>query len=76
MAKGEGMSDWKSCGNCQREDECRYWSICIPQEDFPLWRPLPCPKCGGTLSEIRVQGGKRLRHCYSCHFEFYLEGER
>ena len=22
------------------------------------------------LSEIREQGGKKYRHCYSCHFEF------
>ena len=29
-----------------------------------------CPFCRGTLSEIRHQNGKRLRHCYSCHFEF------
>ena len=28
-----------------------------------------CPLCGGTLSEIRTDGTKRCRHCYSCHME-------
>ena len=28
-----------------------------------------CPLCGGTLSEIRTDGTKRWRHCYSCHME-------
>ena len=32
-----------------------------------------CRYCGGTLSEIRVHNGRRLQHCYSCHFEFYLD---
>lgn len=32
-----------------------------------------CMHCGGTLSEIRMHNGRRLRHCYSCHFEFYLD---
>ena len=36
---------------------------------------LRCPVCGGKLSEVRRQGGRYLTHCYSCHFEFYLEGE-
>lgn len=61
---------YKSCGNCKLGGECRYWSICIPLEDFPLWRPIPCPSCGGTLSEIRTDGKRFWRHCFSCHFEF------
>ena len=32
-----------------------------------------CPSCGGDLSETRIQNGRRLRHCYSCHFEFEEE---
>lgn len=28
-----------------------------------------CPLCGGTLSEIRTDGKKKWRHCYSCHME-------
>ena len=29
-----------------------------------------CPDCGGPLSEVRTNGTKRWRHCYSCHFEY------
>lgn len=32
-------------------------------------------RCGGKLSEIRVHNGRRYRHCYSCHFEFFEEVE-
>lgn len=35
-----------------------------------------CPFCHGNLSDVRHQNGRRLQHCYSCHFEFYLEGEK
>ena len=28
-----------------------------------------CPLCGGTLSEIRTDGKRKWRHCYSCHME-------
>lgn len=34
-----------------------------------------CPFCLGALSEMRIQNGRRLRHCYSCHFEFEEEKE-
>lgn len=34
-----------------------------------------CPFCHGTLSNPRHQNGRRLRHCYSCHFEFEEEEE-
>ena len=34
-----------------------------------------CPFCFGKLSETRIQNGRRLRHCYSCHFEFEEEEE-
>ena len=68
MVRGEGVS-WKSCGNC-RISGCG-WN-CGGDD----WEKIPCPFCGGTLSEIREQGGKRLRHCYACHFEFFLEGEK
>lgn len=36
---------------------------CIFNPDFK------CPLCGGTLSEIRTDGKKKWRHCYSCHME-------
>lgn len=34
-----------------------------------------CPFCAGDLSEPRQHNGRKLRHCFSCHFEFYLEKE-
>ena len=34
-----------------------------------------CPYCHGVLSSTRIQNGRRLRHCYSCHFEFEEEEE-
>ena len=34
---------------------------------------IPCPSCGGTLSEVRESKGKKYRHCYSCHFEFEVK---
>ena len=36
---------------------------------------LRCKRCGGVLSETRYHNGKALRHCYSCHSEFYEEVE-
>lgn len=32
-----------------------------------------CRFCGGRLSTLRDYNGRRLRHCYSCHFEFEEE---
>ena len=37
---------------------------------------LRCPVCGGKLSDVRHQNGRYLTHCFACHFEFYLEGEK
>lgn len=54
---------YQSCGNCGVKD-CQFF--CLGDD----WVPLPCPKCGGILSEIRVHDGKAYRHCYACHFEF------
>ena len=64
--------------NCQKE----LCGVCEVERKFanikPNLMPIgnvisnPCPKCkkcGGFLSEVRVQNGKRLRHCFSCHFE-------
>lgn len=31
---------------------------------------IPCPSCGGILSEVREYNGIKYRHCYACHFEF------
>ena len=66
------MSDYKSCGNCSRKQTCgetrKFW--CKNSPEIPaFWQPIPCPLCGGALSEVREQGGKKYRHCYSCHME-------
>ena len=69
------MSSYKYCNNCLTKID----GDCMP--DFCgallyLWQPIPCPHCGGILSEIRVHKGKKLRHCYSCNFDFYEESEQ
>lgn len=56
---------WKTCDNCAR------W-ICHC-EDKKLWKPIPCKYCGGALSEIRENNGRKYRHCYACHAEFFEE---
>ena len=76
---GRVMDDsWKTCDNCARR-------ICHC-ENKNLWKPIPCPHCGGPLSELRKYrygggpiramaryDGKWYRHCYSCHAEFFVE---
>lgn len=54
---------WKSCGNCSVKG-CA-WNCC-----GDCWEPIRCPDCGGILSTIREHEGKKIRHCYACHFEF------
>ena len=69
---------WKTCDNCAR------W-ICSC-ENKKLWKPIPCPHCGGSLSEKRKYRygggpigelaryhGQWYRHCYSCHAEIFVE---
>lgn len=34
-----------------------------------------CRRCGGKLSTLRIQNGRRLRHCFSCHFDFEEDDE-
>lgn len=29
-----------------------------------------CPFCAGELSDWREHRGRRLKHCFACHFEF------
>ena len=69
----------RSCGNCRYKN---FNSLCYVKidkgtvHDLPpsricqYWEGFRCPSCGGILSDIRYQNGRRLRHCYSCHFEF------
>ena len=61
------MGDWKSCDNCSRHN-CNC-------ENLRLWKPIPCKYCNGPLSEIREHNGRRYRHCYACHSEFFIGGE-
>ena len=70
------VSDWKSCGNCKEAQTCRVFMGCYDLNDNPVyWEPIPCPSCGGILSEVRWHNGKKYRHCYACHFEFSEGGE-
>lgn len=70
------MSDWRSCDNCG-DIECRSHI----NLDFPSigccteWQLLRCPRCGGALSETREHNGRKYRHCYACHMEFFEDGE-
>lgn len=65
---------YKSCGNCYWQEGGACNSPLAPRsgecrKTFHFWQPIHCPLCGGTLSEIRTDGTKRWRHCYSCHME-------
>lgn len=46
------------------EQSIGWWHTKQPPKDVSR-----CPICGGRLSEIRTQGGRRWRHCFSCHLE-------
>ena len=62
------MGDWKNCDNCKHADcQWKKGHACV------LWKPILCERCGGPLSEVREHNGKRYRHCYSCHSEFFEE---
>ena len=71
------QGDLKSCDNCGfnicREIVFRYYTP--NTEPCSEWKKLPCPRCGGALSTTREHNGRKYRHCYSCHKEFYLEEE-
>lgn len=78
------MSNWQSCGNCRRNTKCPYWVFCEDKRSYMIaWEPIPCPLCGGSLSEVKEHKTKvgdeevirHYRHCFSCHMEFY-EDER
>lgn len=68
------MSNWQSCGNCRRNTKCPYWVFCEDKRSYMIaWEPIPCPLCGGILSEVREHNGMKYRHCYACHFEYEEE---
>lgn len=62
--------------------------VCMECANFQLPKLFPCNacgvygvffeprcRCGGRLSTIRMHNRRKYRHCYSCHFDFYLEEE-
>lgn len=65
---------WKTCDNCINLYDPYYCDRCLDRDE---WKPIPCPLCGGALSEvrehIRPRQQRMYRHCYSCHFEFKEE---
>ena len=68
------MINYKNCGNCGNK-LCMhmtplYRKYCLETKSKKYWEKIPCPSCGGTLSEIRANG---KRHCYSCHFEYEVK---
>ena len=71
------MTDWKSCNNCKSFVD-PFWCACVRCKDneghidFSMWEPILC-RCGGALSEIREHNGRKYRHCYACHAEFFEE---
>ena len=71
--KGKSMDDYKTCDNCG-DQKCVKVMKTVGADTSGRceehWKRMPCPFCGGNLSEIRTDGTKRWRHCYSCHFEF------
>lgn len=66
-----GTMSINHCAMCEREERCQDYLLCS-ENNWWFWRKIPCPACGGALSEIRTHNGKKYRHCYSCHFEFSI----
>lgn len=76
------MSDWQTCDNCSGNPRCYtehdvyYYPVNVTAPSRIIrctdWKPIPCPRCGGALSETREHNGKKYRHCYACHFEFEI----
>lgn len=67
---------YKSCANCDIDRICTDLGRreCI-KDGRPHWKKIPCPNCGGSLSEPRASGGKKWRHCFSCNFEFEVKDD-
>lgn len=72
------MSAWISCDNCHDLSGClagKYYLKDGVKYACRQWKPIPCPRCGGALSTTREHNGRKYRHCYSCHGEFFMEDE-
>ena len=51
-----------------------YEDLKAKEESEELEEPR-CEFCGGKLSEEKEHEGKRYRHCYGCHFDYYITEE-
>lgn len=82
------MTDWRSCDNCGVFPLTNYCTIKTNTVICDYWKPIPCKRCGGALSEQRIYNydggaikelakydGRVYRHCYACHSEFFIGGE-
>lgn len=67
------MSEWRSCDNCDVFPLTNYCTVKTNTIVCDYWKSIPCKSCGGALSEIREHNGRKYRHCYSCHAEFFVE---
>lgn len=68
------MTDWRSCDNCDNYQCYKHIVERGIETKKPCidWEPILC-RCGGALSEVREHNGKKYRHCYACHSEFFEE---
>lgn len=66
------INNWRNCGNCIASCEEVIRRV-LAHYDCEFWTPIQCKYCGGLLSEIREHNGRKYRHCYSCHAEFFVE---
>lgn len=70
------MPDCKTC--VYYDDGVVCWGEACADKDMYKPKPEPvryCKYCGGRLSEIRTDGRKSWRHCFSCHFEFEVPAD-
>ena len=68
------MTGWRSCDNCDNYQCYKHIVERGIETKKPCidWEPILC-RCGGALSEIREHNGRKYRHCYACHSEFFEE---
>ena len=72
------MDDWKSCDNCRYYAREQMYCLrfgCHTEDGAWCnnWEAVKC-RFGGALSTTREHNGKKYRHCFACHFEFFEEG--
>lgn len=67
------MAEWRSCDNCGVFPLTNYCTVKTNTVICDYWKPIPCPRCHGPLSTTREHNGRKYRHCYACHSEFFEE---